>query len=286
MPVEIQALAVLATAAFAWWFWRRVRTRDHCRTRLDSLLSTEGQSNDLPRYRARRFPRRFRWIPPAAGGLALVSLLTLTKLPDPFAVAIPVMIVVLGMIGEAAWANRKIIQMETQLAEAIDLMVGSLRAGSALLYSLENALGEAREPFKSELRELIGRIRLGVNPQVAVREMAARVPLETFRLFSLCLSVHWETGGGLAPTLMTVGRTIRDRVEMSRRIRAQAIEVHLSVIGVAVVAYAIGIIMYRANPDSLLSFLSSTVGSFIASAAIVLQAVGMLWISRMSRVRY
>ena len=48
----------------------------------------------------------------------------------------------------------------------------------------------------------------------------ARVPLETFRLFAAALTVHQEVGGSLAPTLATVGRIIRDRIELTRRIRS------------------------------------------------------------------
>src|SRR5207244_923422 len=104
-------------------------------------------------------------------------------------------------------------------------------------------------------RELLGRLRLGDSPQAAVRDLAFRVPLETLRLFSLSLQVHWETGGSLAATLTTVARTIRDRIEMSRRIRSQAVEAHASVVAVVGIAYGIGWIMYRANPEPMREFL-------------------------------
>ena len=59
----------------------------------------------------------------------------------------------------------------------------------------------------------------------------ARVPLETFRLFSAALTVHQEVGGSLAPTLATVGRIIRDRIELTRRVRSLTVQSRASTAG-------------------------------------------------------
>ena len=49
-------------------------------------------------------------------------------------------------------------------------------------------------------------------------------------LFAAALSVHWEVGGSLAPILATVGRTVRDRIELSRRISAMTTQARLSIV--------------------------------------------------------
>jgi tight adherence protein B len=176
--------------------------------------------------------------------------------------------------------------MESQLGDAIDLMVASLRAGSALVAALEATLGEARSPIRQELESMVGRIRLGEDPRSAVRDLALRVPLESFRLFSHSLLVHWETGGSLASSLRTVGRTVRDRLEVSRRISAQAVESQVSVIAVMGISYGLTLFMLKSNPGPLLKLLYSEIGSYVASGLMILQAIGMTWIWRMSRIRF
>ena len=109
------------------------------------------------------------------------------------------------------------------------------------------------------------------------------VPLETFRLFAASLTVHWEVGGSLATTLSSVGQTIRDRIELSRRVRAQAAESQASVAVVMVMAYALAVLMWRTNPDRLESFAASGIGVIIVAIVIGLQAVGLIWISRLNR---
>ncbi|MBK7931724.1 MAG: type II secretion system F family protein [Bryobacterales bacterium] len=232
------------------------------------------------------FPTRYRYASPLAG-LAAGALIKLAgRLPIEYSVAFGLLAAVLVYVFEEWLAAQRSARIEMQLADTIDLMVGALRAGTGLLASLEAAYQESQAPFRPYLRDLIGRIRLGEDPVTAIQSLAQRIPLETFRFFATSFCVHWETGGSMAQTLTTIGRTIRDRIEMSRRIQAQAVEVHASVVGIMGISYAVTFIMWRSNPGSLEEFLTSPIGAFIAASAIVLQAAGVFWISRMSRVRY
>jgi tight adherence protein B len=165
-------------------------------------------------------------------------------------------------------------------------MVGALQAGSALLKAFDAALTEAKYPLRPELQDLTGRIRLGESPHSALNTLAARVPLETYRLFCVSLSVHWETGGALSSALIAVARSIRDRIEMARRVRAQSVEVQISVAIVLLICYGLGVIMYNANPEQLIEFLGSTIGSYLAGGVIALQAAGVFWVFRLSTARY
>lgn len=234
----------------------------------------------------RTFPAHYHYASPLAG-LGIAGLIQVAgRLPIEYSAAFGLLAAVLVYVFEEWLAAQRAARIEMQLADTIDLMVGALRAGTGLLASLEAAYQESQDPFRPYLRDLIGRIRLGEDPVTAIQSLAQRIPLETFRFFATSFCVHWETGGSMAQTLTSIGRTIRDRIEMSRRIQAQAVEVHASVVGIMAISYAVTFIMWRSNPGSLEEFLTSPIGAFIAAAAIVLQAVGVFWISRMSRVRY
>ncbi|NWF65782.1 MAG: type II secretion system F family protein [Chloroflexi bacterium] len=282
MPVSLIVFLLLAGAALAVRHWAAERTRNRALANLDTVLAPES---DPPQDAAEKvFPSRYRWLAWAAGAATATALAALTPLALPFALSAGFLTGVLISIAEQSWADRQMAGIETQLADAIDLTVGSLRAGTALLAALENALAASDEPLKSQLGEVIGRIRLGETPAEALMELPERVPLETFRFFALSLAVHWETGGSMAGTLASIGRTVRDRIELSRRVRAQSVEVHTSVVGVFLITYVLALIMWRSNPETVTGFLRSEIGATIAAAAILLQGVGVLWISNMGRV--
>jgi tight adherence protein B len=263
------------------------RARRYSVERLDALVGTAPVDRIVddgePEVATPPFPPRHRAVAPVVGAVAALALRLAAGLPLGVAVAAGALLAVLSYLLEEYVADQRIATIEAQLSDAIDLLVGSLRAGSALLAAFESALRESRPPLRPYLEEVVGRVRLGADPREVVGDLAERIPLETFRLFALSLAVHWDVGGSVASTLATVGRTIRDRIELSRRVRAQAIEAHVSVAAVMAIAYILGVLMWRANPERLEAFVRTGVGSELIAGVIGLQAIGLVWMSRISR---
>ncbi|MCI0682415.1 MAG: type II secretion system F family protein [Gemmataceae bacterium] len=272
--------AAIAVIVVVWW---RVHLLNFARAR---LAEAETPAADEAAPRARSIIRRWTVLPWLVAVLMAAGLAVFAGLPLVFAVAFGV---VLGLIltqSETFRLARQTARIEEQLADAIDLMVAGLRVGAGATSALDAAARETRAPLKPQLAEMLGRIRYGDDPQAVLRTLVERVPLETFRLFTSALSVHWETGGSLAATLATVGRVIRDRVEVQRRIRALSTQARISTIAVLVVTYFIALIIWRNDPERMRQFLATSVGQYLAAGAIVLQAVGLVWASALSRLKY
>jgi tight adherence protein B len=220
---------------------------------------------------------------PASGIVAGGGLWLLTGMPIEVAAAVGLLFGVFAHLVEDFLAAQKAEVIEAQLAAAIYLMVGSLRAGASLLAAFESALEEVGPPLRPYFQEVAGRIRLGDDPRTAVTDLQRYVPLETFRLFAISLAVHWEVGGSLATTLSTVGQTVRDRIELSRRVRAQGVESQASVAVVLLIAYVLAFLMWRTNPDRLEAFVQTGIGTVIVAGVITLQAIGLVWMARLNR---
>jgi tight adherence protein B len=286
MTAPLTVLAFLLAGAVATLLWYRERARTRAAVRLGGLIGVEVDGPAVPdvarEQPLRTFPPRYR-IAVFVGGLLVAVVVRFVGGPTEVAGALGCLIGVLAYLAEEYIAEQRIARIETQLSDAIDLLVGALRAGSALLAGLEASLRESRPPIRPYLQDIVGRIRLGDDPREVLTELPQKVPFETFRLFSTALAVHWEVGGSLASTLATVGRTIRDRIELSRRVRAQGVEAHVSVGSVMIIAYALGFLMWRTNPDRIEAFMRSGVGTELVSGVIVLQAIGLVWMSRISR---
>jgi tight adherence protein B len=284
--VTAGAIAVmLASAAAILHFWYRRRARRLSAQRLAALIGkpAEGRQPDAAPRTVRVFPPRHRFAAPGAGAVTTAALWLVAGVPLVVAAAAGTLIGVIAHLIEDHVGGQKTAVIEAQLAVAIDLMVGSLRAGASLLAAFESALEEVEPPLRPYFQEVAGRIRLGDDPRTAVTDLQVHVPLETFRLFATSLAIHWEVGGSLATTLSTVGRTVRDRIELSRRVRAQAVESNASVAVVLAIAYILGFLMWRTNPDRLEAFVRTGVGTTLVAGVITLQAIGLVWMSRLSR---
>jgi len=179
---------------------------------------------------------------------------------------------------------QRLARLESQLADAIDLMVSTLRAGGGLTDAVATAARETAHPLRRHLEELLDRIRLGEVPEVVLTDLETRIPVEGFRLFALTLAAHWQGGGSLATTLSNVGRTIRDRVDVARRIRSQAVETQASVVGILIVTYGLALLMWNNYPERFTIFATSEIGAMFIGLSVFLQALGLLWISRLTRI--
>lgn len=286
MIETILLLALVLALVGIGVYWRRVRLLEMARARLAEPERPAEDAVEVVAPEVRPFVRR-HWLIPWLVALAIFGVgYWLVGLPTIFAATFAGIFGLIGSQLEGGRVARQIFRMESQLADGIDLMVAALRAGAGTLGALDNTVQEAKSPLKPQLEEMLGRIRYGDDPQVVLKALEARVPLETFRLFGSALSVHWETGGSLAPTLATVGRVIRDRTEVTRRIRALTVQARASTYAVMGVTYFIGLIIWRNDPERMQGFLATTIGQFAVGGAILLQAVGLVWTAALSRLRY
>lgn len=238
---------------------------------------TPQHKNWLVRY------RKLAWL---VGAVVFSVLFWLVALPAAFASSLAVMAGVIAHLIEDRRALRRTILIETQLAEAIDLMVASLSAGAGVMEALDSAADEVKEPLRDELQQLVGQIRIGEEPKSVFAELAERIPLENFRLFAFTLAVHGESGGSLAPTLSTVGEAIRDRIELGRMARSQSAQSQASVIGILAITWFLGAMMWRAAPERFEEFLTAPFGALLTSGAMMMQAVGLVWISKLAKLRF
>ncbi len=282
-------LALLSSLVGLGYLWWSAAARRMAAGRLAVLLEPPGGSAARQRVAVRAvqtFPARYRWLPPATGA-ALASLLwAWIGLPLPIAAASGLLIGVLVGLLEEQQATEQEALIEAQLGVAIGLLVGALRAGSSLLAAFESAIEETGAPLRPYFLEVAGRIRLGDDPRVAVSDLQTRVPIESFRLFGTALAIHWDVGGSLATTLTTVGQTIRDRVELGRRVRAQGVEASASVAVVLLISYGLAFLMWRTNPARMEAFATMPIGVLLITGAVMLQAVGLIWMSRLSRSEF
>lgn len=280
--VEGLAIGAAVAAVLLLVAWRRESARAETLERLERGTTPAPQGADLVLPVRDGRPR---FLAVAAGlGAGLLAMLLGANAAIGLAAGIVTFVGVSMLVG--AILERRQQKLERQLAEAIDIAVGSLRAGAGISDALADAAEIARPPLRPQLERFLGRIRLGEDPVAVCKDMARRGRLEAFRLFYFALAVHWEGGGSLAQTLATTARFIRDRAEVGRRIRAQSAQARYSVLGILGLTYVLAALMWRADPGRMAGFLGTTLGQSLVAVAAMLQAVGAGWISRMSRIRY
>ncbi len=281
---ELVALLLLVGAMLITALvWRNIRVRQMARQRLGTLDAPAAAV--APRPEVQPFVRARPWIAYLGGVLLGLELYFFTGLGERFAFAFGLIAALLGAHLEQYRVGRTTARIEAQLADALDMMISALAAGSGVLQALEAAAQESRWPLQPQLENLVHRIRYGDDPQAVLQTLEESVPLPTFRLFAASLAVHWEVGGSLSGPLAIVARTIRDRLELSRRIRSLSMQAWASTLAVMLTTYFIAVVMWRTDPERMAAFVRTELGQWFLAAALCLQALGIVWSARLSRMQ-
>ncbi len=266
------------------WLLRREAASRRARYRLEEGKEAEGALPSIAPD-ARPAVGSTRVWPSIAAGVVVTTGGLVLQWSTILATGIGAVAGVLVHLALTALAQRHALQLEEGLAEAIGLASSALRAGASPVDALERAASAARGPARGLLLDLSGRLRLGEEAEAVLASLAERVPLESFRLFALALSVQWRAGGSLERSLAVVSRAVRDRVEVQRRIHTQAAPTRGSVFAFVAATAGIAFLMWQHDPANLEHFLASSTGSTLVGVAIWLQALGILWMWRISQIR-
>ena len=101
------------------------------------------------------------------------------------------------------------------------------------------------------------------------------------RIFSSAISVHRDAGGNIAETLERLARVIRDRRNYHRQMRAVTGAGRISVLVIAALGPLLFAYLFLFQPEYGQGLWEDSVGRGMLMLAVVLQVVGLFWVSRL-----
>ena len=281
MGAVLLPAGLLTAAAGIGYFWLESWRREKVRGRLSEAQT--GDHSGVAELENRPFATRHHFVPWLVAILVGAVVWVSMSLPPAIVFGLAWVVGLLGMEVDAWILEFQHGRMEAQLADAIDVLVSSVSAGSSLQSALLQAAEYAPMPLKRELDEMVTRLRFGDPPVDVFNGLGQRVPMETFQLFATTLAVNWEVGGSLGETLSAVGGTIRDRLIIARQIRALSTQGFLTTLTVLSVTWFMAAMMWQSDPGRFLGFVLSPVGIALMTVVLVLQGIGIAMVSKISR---
>ena len=106
------------------------------------------------------------------------------------------------------------------MPEAVELISRALRAGHGLASGLHLVAEEMKGPVADEFNRVFEEQNLGIPIELALRNMADRIPVMDVRFFVIAVVIQRSTGGDLAEVLDKIGRLIRQRFELHGHVKA------------------------------------------------------------------
>jgi tight adherence protein B len=181
-------------------------------------------------------------------------------------------------------ADARTKKLETQLPDILDLIAGSLRTGWGIQQALDLVVSEIDEPARTEFARAQAETRLGLPVEEALHRMAERVGSDDLRWTVAAVAIQREVGGNLAEVLNTVGKTIRERAELKRQVRALTAEGRFSAVVLTILPFAVFVMLFVVNPEYIAMMLGTPIGLLMLGGGALLLLVGVVWLNRVVRI--
>ena len=143
---------------------------------------------------------------------------------------------------------RRIRKFESQLPDALDTIVRSIRAGHPLPASIQMVVREYSEPIGKEFGQVADEMTFGMDLETAMRNMNGRLRQHDMALVVSAISIQAKSGGNLTEILGNLATVIRERTRMRMKVRALSSEGRLSAIVLSVLPIALYFILSATAP--------------------------------------
>jgi tight adherence protein B len=170
------------------------------------------------------------------------------------------------------------------LADTLQLMSGSLSAGLSLPQSIDTIVREGGEPIRTEFRRVVVESRLGVALEDSLDGVATRMESRDFGWVVMAIKIQREVGGNLAELLLTVAATLREREYLRRQVHALSAEGRLSCYVLGGLPPAFLAYLALSKPAYVHPMFTTPVGWLLVAGMVILLGVGILWMSKVSKV--
>lgn len=228
-----------------------------------------------------------------AGFLSSTLLLTmiglmlgmLMRMPVVIVVAIGVAFGLLPLMYVTRAKHKRMLLIEQQLPDALDLMARAMLAGHAFTSGLKMVGEETSDPVAGEFSIVFDEINYGISVQDALVNLATRVPSTDLRYFVISVMIQRETGGNLAELLNNISMLIRARLKLLGTVRVLSAEGRLSARILTVLPFALAGVIYLINRNFLSVLWTDPVGPKIVAGALVIMVLGIFWMWRIIKIR-
>jgi tight adherence protein B len=180
--------------------------------------------------------------------------------------------------------SARFYKFEEHFPEALDLISRALRAGHAFQTSMGMVAEEMKAPVGPEFKKTFDQQNFGLPLRDALNQMTERVPVLDVRFFVTAVLIQRDTGGNLSEILDNLAHVIRERFKIRRQIRVHTAHGRFTAFVLLSLPPGLAIALSLINPDHMKLLFDDKMGQMALMIAVVMQAFGFFWISRIIKI--
>lgn len=188
----------------------------------------------------------------------------------------------LGIIRFYLQRRQRVI--ESQIPEALDMLISSLRAGLSLQAGMQFVAHELPAPVGTEFGRIYDEQRLGIDLRRALVGFQERLGSVDARMVVLAILIQRETGGNLTEVLGNIASVIRERIKFRDQVTVLTAESKVSAYMMSLLPVLLFFGIQFSNPEYMVILTDTPTGRGLLLYGIVSLAIGTFLMKRFSRI--
>lgn len=183
--------------------------------------------------------------------------------------------------------NRRAARMrvfEEQFPEALDLLSRALRAGHAFQTALGMVGDELKEPVGPEFKKTFDQQNYGLPLRDALNQLVERVTVLDVKFFVTAVLIQRETGGNLSEILDNLAHVVRERFKIRRQVRVHTAHGRFTAFVLLSLPAVLAVALSMLNPEHMEPLFHERMGQMALIVAMLMQAVGFVWIRNVIKI--
>jgi tight adherence protein B len=173
-----------------------------------------------------------------------------------------------------------------EFANAIDVVVRSVRSGLPTTEALRIVARESPEPVGGEFNKLVEGLKVGVTIEQGCKRMYESMPTAEVSFFGIVMTIQQKSGGNLSEALSNLSGVLRDRKRLAGKIKAMSSEAKASAAIIGSLPPAVMGIVYATTPAYIRLLFTERTGNLILAGCAIWMGVGIFVMRKMINFKH
>ncbi len=182
--------------------------------------------------------------------------------------------------------NMRAAKFASQLPDALDIVVRSLRSGHPVPIAFSLVGKELQDPAGTEFGLTIDEMTYGLDMTQALRNLGERIALADLSLLITAVTLQTTSGGNLSEVLSNLSKVLRDRFQLRRKVRSLSAEGRMSGYGLFVLPILIAGSIFVQNPPYYTDVWNEPVFQLTFGGLVIWSLIGDLIMYKLINFKY
>lgn len=182
--------------------------------------------------------------------------------------------------------GRREKKFTTDFANAIDVIVRSVKSGLPTSDALRIVAQEFRDPVAGEFKKLVEGMKVGLTLEQGLRKMYDSMPTAEVNFFGIVMTIQQKTGGNLSEALSNLAGVLRDRKRLQGKVKAMSSEAKASAMIIGSLPPGVGGIVYLTAPDYIMMLFTEHTGNLMLAFCVLWMGTGIFVMKKMINFKH